>query len=375
MLSQCVRGAKRISGRAVAEQTLKSKKEWKKCASGVGRLRRGMKARFICSAASESMREAGDGAIVRSGVPALPAELLAERNPFFVASQPPKTPERLHVREFGSGSNNVLMLHGLSQTGESWKPLLEHMNERQFRYICPDLLGHGESSCTPYLSYTPNTHLHFLQRDVTNRLGSRSGLIIGPESNSPFRLVGIGLGAILALELAARMPSRIISLHLISLPFYENEMEASEDALSHIIHPMGQFKFLSRVSSALISYNEDIMKPIIDISRIVTTTRSPDSMTNFPEQIHATCSTLDECVIKHRIHDTAAYLQRARVRMDLIQGALDTPQHSAQAERFYRQFVNAASIFYLDGADSDVLRSNPEALGLLLTRDYLSNTQ
>ena len=318
---------------------------------------------------------ANGAGVMQASVPALPAELLGERNPFFLTSHVPKTPERLHVREFGSGAHNVVMLHGLSQSGEAWRPLLEHMNDRQFRYICPDLLGHGESSCTPYLKYTPNTHLHFLQRDVTNVLGSSGNIIVGPQSHQPFRLVGVGLGAILALELAARMPSRIISLHLISLPVYEKEAEATEDLLSHLIHPMAQFKFLSRVSSALISYNEDIMKPIIDISRIVTTPRTVDSMANLPEQIHATCSTLDECIIKHRILDTASYLERAHVRMDLIQGALDSSFHNRMAERFYQKFVNAASIFYLDGADSDILKSNPEALGLLLTRDYLSNTK
>jgi len=307
--------------------------------------------------------------------PALPAELLAERNPFLVASHAPKTPEKLHVREHGTGSNSVVMLHGLSQTGDAWKPLLKHMNDRQFRYICPDLLGHGESSCTPQLKYTVNTHVHFLQRDVTNVIGSRGGLILSTSQQAPFRLVGVGLGAILAVELAARMPSRVLSLHLISLPCYENDKEASEDMLSHLIHPMGEFKLLSRVSSALISHNEDIIKPLIDVTRLVSTPRSPESTTNFPEQIHAVCSTVDECMIKHRIHDSAAHLARARLRMDLIQGAQDTVQHNKMAERFYTKFVNAASIFYLDGASSDIPKLNAEALGLLLTRDYLTKSQ
>lgn len=310
---------------------------------------------------------------LHAAMPALPAELLDERNPFFSAAHVPRTPERLHVREYGSGSSPVVMLHGLNHTGEAWKPVLEHMNQRQFRYICPDLLGHGESSCTPYLKYTPNTHLHYLQRDVTNCLGSRSRLIIGPRDESPFRLVGVGLGAILALELAARMPSRVTSLHLISMPCYSNDHEASEDLLSHLIQPMGQFKFLSRVSSALISYNDDIMKPLIDISRFVANPRGPDSSANLPEQIHAACSTVDECMVKHRINDSAEFLNRMRVRMDLIQGADDTLKHNQMAERFYKQHVNAASIFYLDGASGDIPKSSPESLGMLLTRDYLSS--
>lgn len=302
-------------------------------------------------------------------LPALPAELLPEINPFFAVAQLPQTPEKLHVREYGTGSNNVVMLHGLSQTGESWKPLLSHMNNRQFRYICPDLLGHGESSCTPYLKYTPNTHLHFLQRDVVNKIGASGSLISG----HPFRLVGVGLGAILALELAARMPSRITSLHLISLPAYEDDKEASEDLLTHLIHPLAQFRVLSRVSSALISYNDDIMKPLIDLSRMVTAPRTPESMTNLPEQIHAVCSTVDECMIKHRVADAAARLEHSGIRMDLIHGALDNPRHIQMIERFYAKHVNGATVFYLDGAATDIPRLNPEALGLLLTRDYLSS--
>lgn len=254
-------------------------------------------------------------------------------------------------------------------------PVLAHMNQRQFRYVCPDLLGHGESSCTPYLKYTPKTHLHFLQRDVTNCLQSRNRLILNTRDESPFRLVGVGLGAILALELAAQMPQRVTSLHLISMPCYETDDEASEDMLSHLIQPMGQFRFLSRMSSALISYNDDIMKPLIDISRLVATPRGPDSTTNLPEQIHATCSTVDECMVKHRIQDSAEYLSRSRLRLDLIQGADDTIKHNSMAERFYSRFVNSASIFYLNGASGDIPKSNPEALGLLLTQDYLSNKQ
>lgn len=306
-----------------------------------------------------------------SSVPALPAEL--ETNPFVATTHVPKTPEKLHVREFGTGSSNVLMLHGLSQTGEAWRPLLENMNLRQFRYICPDLLGHGESSCTPYLKYTPNTHLHFLQRDVVNKIGHGSGQDSGIVSHAPFRLVGVGLGAILALELASRMPSRVTSLHLISLPAYEDEKEASEDLLSHLIHPLAQFRVLSRVSSALISYNDDIMKPLIDLSRVVATPRTPDSTTNLPEQIHAICSTVDECLIKYRIADAAARIEQTGPRMDLIHGALDNPRHIKMVDRFYNKHVNSATVFYLDGAATDIPRLNAEALGLLLTRDYLSN--
>jgi pimeloyl-ACP methyl ester carboxylesterase len=376
MLSQCVGQVKALASHSRSSKIIKTKKHLKSSPPARQSLYTVVSRNYFKSTLGGIREKAHDGGgTLRTALPALPVELLSERNPFFSTVHVPKTPERLHVHEYGTGNNNVVMLHGLSQTGEAWKPLLEHMNTRQFRYICPDLLGHGESSCTPYLKYTPNTHLHYLQRDVTSRIGSRSGLIIGPQSQQPFRLVGVGLGALLALELASRMPSRVLSLHLLSLPCYENETEASEDLLSHLIHPMGQFKFLSRMSSALISYNEDIMKPIIDISRVVAAPRSPDAAANLPEQIHATCSTVDECMVKHRILDSAAHLERAHLRMDLIQGADDTAKHNQMAERFFSKFVNTASIFYLDGATSDIPKSNPEALGLLLTRDYLSNTQ
>ena len=52
----------------------------------------------------------------------------------------------LHVWEAGTADGPVLLLlHGLGQSGRSWRPLWESPLADRFRLVCPDLRGHGRS--------------------------------------------------------------------------------------------------------------------------------------------------------------------------------------------------------------------------------------
>ena len=57
-------------------------------------------------------------------------------------------------KEYGKGKQ-VLLIHGIASTSYSWKYLLEHLPDRGFQYIIPDLKGFGYSDKTLDGQYSP----------------------------------------------------------------------------------------------------------------------------------------------------------------------------------------------------------------------------
>src|SRR5690349_9961316 len=53
----------------------------------------------------------------------------------------------LYVNEYGSGSP-LLLVHGVTVTGEMFEPVVEHFAQRH-RVIVPDMRGHGRSRAIP----------------------------------------------------------------------------------------------------------------------------------------------------------------------------------------------------------------------------------
>ena len=52
----------------------------------------------------------------------------------------------LYAEEGGSGTDLLVLLHGLGATGAVWAPLLEIIGTRwRGRWFAPDLPGHGSS--------------------------------------------------------------------------------------------------------------------------------------------------------------------------------------------------------------------------------------
>ncbi|MGE3774779.1 MAG: alpha/beta fold hydrolase [Gammaproteobacteria bacterium] len=53
---------------------------------------------------------------------------------------------RLHVRDYGNAAGPpLLLLHGWSQSGLCWRHQVDGELARDFRLVCPDLRGHGQS--------------------------------------------------------------------------------------------------------------------------------------------------------------------------------------------------------------------------------------
>ncbi len=120
---------------------------------------------------------------------------------------------------------DLVLLHGFTQTGRSWAPMITQLRER-YRCFAPDLPGHGDASERRPASF--DAVAAYLAARKTER----------------FVLCGYSMGGRLALATALRIPDRIERLVLIGAsPGIADADErarrrAADDALAERIETM-----------------------------------------------------------------------------------------------------------------------------------------
>lgn len=105
---------------------------------------------------------------------------------------------RLSYLVSGKGTP-VTLLHGFTQNGRSWQEVIARMPDG-WRWILPDLRGHGETRTRPGAPCTMDACMSDLEALWDH---------LGVERTN---LVGYSMGGRLALHVAARRPQRIVSL-------------------------------------------------------------------------------------------------------------------------------------------------------------------
>jgi 2-succinyl-6-hydroxy-2,4-cyclohexadiene-1-carboxylate synthase len=93
----------------------------------------------------------------------------------------------------------VTLLHGFTQSGRSWRELISHMPEG-WKWIVPDLRGHGRTITTPGAPCS-------MDACTEDLIALWEELDLGRT-----HLVGYSMGGRLALHVAARRPERLLSL-------------------------------------------------------------------------------------------------------------------------------------------------------------------
>ena len=100
----------------------------------------------------------------------------------------------------------ILLLHGNAESGEAWYGWMPEM-ARDYRVVRPDMRGFGRS--TPM----PRDYAWSLDRIVDDFVAVMDDLEI-----DRFYLVGAKVGGTMALHLAARHPSRVKTVSVLSAP-------------------------------------------------------------------------------------------------------------------------------------------------------------
>jgi pimeloyl-ACP methyl ester carboxylesterase len=138
----------------------------------------------------------------------------------------------LHFFEKGQG-HPLLLLHGFCESGEMWHYLADSLST-QYRVICPDLPGFGNSALT-----------HPIQslEEVAEQL---EGWMQAEQIQNPI-VMGHSLGGYVALALLERMGNRIKAIGLLHSTAFGDDLEKKEmrNRTLTFLNKHGAAKFVS----------------------------------------------------------------------------------------------------------------------------------
>ncbi len=162
-----------------------------------------------------------------------------------------KFPTPLFVDSTGEGKDAIVFLHGLATTHVFWNNITTAF-EKQFKIISPDLLGFGYSRW-PDEEPTLEDHLQALHKTLE---------IVLP--NRKFHLIGHSLGALLALQYAARFPEKVESVLILSPPVFHSRADAIQKlSKASKIMPLLAFGIVGKLVCELHQGLIPIIKPIL----------------------------------------------------------------------------------------------------------------
>ncbi len=124
----------------------------------------------------------------------------------------------LYWEEFGHGGSPLLLLHGLGGGVSTWREVAKLLAPNH-QVLIVDLLGFGRSP-KPDIGYTVDDHLNALENLLEER-----GL-----ASQTINITGHSMGAVLAVELAAKRPEKVGGVALVSLSYFQSPAEVQDMA-------------------------------------------------------------------------------------------------------------------------------------------------
>jgi pimeloyl-ACP methyl ester carboxylesterase len=115
----------------------------------------------------------------------------------------PVGPGALHVERYGYGGEPVILLHGFATCAFLWRHVGPRLAISGCSAFALDLLGYGESDRPPEAAYGIADQTEYVAHAMTALRVAKAAV------------VGIDLGALVALRLAAMRPERVAALAMI----------------------------------------------------------------------------------------------------------------------------------------------------------------
>lgn len=110
---------------------------------------------------------------------------------------------------FDDGSGDlVVLLHGIGQTGNSWRHVVDLLSSN-YRTIAFDLLGFGSSPKPSWMNYSTDDHAKTVIKNIDK------------QKTKPITIVGHSMGCLIAVRIAYLRPDLVKHLVLYEMPIYE----------------------------------------------------------------------------------------------------------------------------------------------------------
>jgi cis-3-alkyl-4-acyloxetan-2-one decarboxylase len=123
-----------------------------------------------------------------------------------------RRPYRLNVAYDKGRGETLVLLHGLGQNGDKWRPLINKLNLREWRVIAPDLFGFGKSPKPEWSLYDVEEHARMVLATLRQL-----------KVQYPVTIVGHSMGCLIASHIAATKPSRVQRLVLYQPPLFVDD--------------------------------------------------------------------------------------------------------------------------------------------------------
>lgn len=127
----------------------------------------------------------------------------------------PVGPGAMHVERYGHGGHAIILVHGFGTCSFVWRNVGPAVALANLTAFAVDLFGHGESDRPLDADYGIAAQAEYLDRTLTALRLQRA------------TVVGLDLGAAIALRLAAAQPDRVEKLVLVN-PIAFDEVPASD---------------------------------------------------------------------------------------------------------------------------------------------------
>jgi cis-3-alkyl-4-acyloxetan-2-one decarboxylase len=201
----------------------------------------------------------------------------------------------LYVRSDSGQGPPIVLLHGIFADGTQWEKI-NNLLQKEYRVIVVDLLGHGRSPRPEDSTYSPAEHASALRKTLESL-----------KATDNLTIVGYSMGGNVALSYAAKYPSGIDQLYLISAPFYLKPDEM-------IINNYASSVLVTKISQSFYNLVHSMLKEDRFLDKLVG---YADRSNYFHKMIGANDNKLDSKIIKLNIKnminqfDFASYLSKA----------------------------------------------------------------
>lgn len=137
----------------------------------------------------------------------------------------------------GSGEAVIVLIHGLAANANSWKPILNIVDDRKFRILGYDLLGFGDSPKPKTPKYSVEDHSRSIAAAIHKDAGKKSIIIIGHS-----------MGCIIASRIAARSRLKIKQVILYQPPLLNIDTLDRKDIRARV------YKYIANTPSMVLAY-------------------------------------------------------------------------------------------------------------------------